>query len=61
MQEFYIVIAIIVFGFALRSCRTIILRKLGALVILIASGLCFYYLTDNVFAGVAAVIAWFFP
>lgn len=60
MQQFYIIIAIIVFGFALRSCRTIIFRKLGALVVLLSSGLCFYYLTDNVWAGIAAVAAWFF-
>lgn len=59
MNEFYIVIAIIVFGFALRSCRTVLLRKMGALVMLIASGLCFYFLTDNVWAGIAAASAWF--
>ncbi len=60
MNHFYIVIAIIIFGFALRSCRTIFLRKTGALIILIASGLCFYFLTGNLWAGIAAAAAWFF-
>jgi len=60
MQQFYIVIAIIVFAFALRSCRTIIFRKLGAVVMLLASGLSFYYFTDSILAGIAAMAAWFF-
>lgn len=60
MNQFYIVVAIIVFGFALRSCRTMFLRKMGALVMLIASGLCFYFLTGNVWAGIGAAAAWFF-
>jgi hypothetical protein len=60
MQQFYIVIAIIIFGFALRSCRTVLFRKLGALVMLIASGLCFYYLTGSILAGIVAAAAWFF-
>ncbi len=59
MKEIYIVIAVIVFGFALRSCRTSLLRKLGALVMLAASGLCFYYLTNSILAGIAAAAAWF--
>lgn len=60
MQQFYIIIAIIVFGFALRSCRTVLLRKLGALVMLLVSGLSFYYITDSIWAGIAAAAAWFF-
>lgn len=60
MKEIYIVIAIIIFGYALRSCRTAMLRKLGALVMLVASGLCFYFLTLSIWWGVAAVAAWFF-
>jgi len=60
MNQFYIVVATIVFGFALRSCRTVLLRKMGALVMLMASGLCLYFLTSNVWAGIAAVSAWFF-
>lgn len=60
MQPFLIIVAIVIFGFALRSCRTIILRKLGALVMLFASGLCFYFVTDSILAGIAAAAAWFF-
>ncbi len=60
MKEISIVVAVIIFGYALRCCHTAILRKLGALVILLASGLCFYFLTGSVIAGVAAAAAWFF-
>ena len=60
MKELYTVIAIIIFGYALRSCKTIILRKLGALVMLLASGLCFYFLCESIVAGVLAMAAWFF-
>jgi len=60
MKEFYTVIAIVIFGYALRSCRTAMLRKLGALVMLFATGLCFYYLFDSVSAGLVAMAAWFF-
>ena len=55
MKELYTVIAFIIFGYALRSCKTIALRKLGALVMLIASGLCFYYLFESVLAGILAM------
>ena len=61
MKELYTVIAFIIFGYALRSCKTIALRKLGALVMLAASGLCFYYLFESVLAGILAMAAWFFP
>lgn len=60
MKELLTVIAIIIFGYALRSCRTVMLRKLGALILLIASGLCFYFLFESVHAGIAAMAAWFF-
>ena len=60
MKELYTVIAFIIFGFALRSCKTIVLRKLGALVMLTASGLCFYYLFESVLAGILAMATWFF-
>jgi len=59
MQQFFIIVAIIIFGFALRSCRTVLLRKLGVLVMLLASGLALYFLTGNVWAGIAAAAAWF--
>lgn len=60
MKELYTVIAIIIFGYALRSCKTVVLRKLGALVMLLASGLCFYFLCESVLAGILAMGAWFF-
>jgi hypothetical protein len=60
MQQFLIIVAIIIFGYALRSCQTILFRKLGAIVMLFASGLCFYFLTDSIWAGIAAAAAWFF-
>lgn len=59
MKEILIVIAIIVFGFALRSCKTSQLRKLGALIMLIASGLCFYFISGSIITGVLAALAWF--
>jgi hypothetical protein len=60
MKEIYTVIAIIIFGYALRSCRTSMLRKIGALVMLVASGLCFHFLTGSIWGGIAASAAWFF-
>ncbi|MBT8036233.1 MAG: hypothetical protein KJO21_01695 [Verrucomicrobiae bacterium] len=60
MKEIYTILAIVIFAYALRSCKTTILRKLGALVMLIASGLCFYLLTDSIWWGLAAAATWFF-
>lgn len=60
MQQFYIIVAIIVFGLGLRSCRTVVLRKSGALVMLLASGMIFYHFTGSLMAGIAAAAAWFF-
>ncbi|MGJ8677862.1 MAG: hypothetical protein ACSHX0_10120 [Akkermansiaceae bacterium] len=59
MKEILIVIATIVFGCALRSCKTTLLRKLGALCMLLASGLCFYFVSGNIFYGIAAAGTWF--
>lgn len=60
MKEIYTVLAVVIFGYALRSCRTTLLRKLGAVVMLAASGLCFYYLGGSIWWAVAAMAAWFF-
>jgi hypothetical protein len=60
MKEIYTILAIIIFGYALRTCKTAVLRKLGALVMLIASGLCFYFLTGSIGWGIGAAVAWFF-
>lgn len=59
MQKFYTLIALVVFCYALRACRTPLLRKLGALLMLIASGLCVYFLTDSIYWGLVGMAAWF--
>lgn len=59
MKETLIVISIFIFGFALRSCKTSTLRKLGALTLLIASGLGFYFASGSILIGIMAAAAWF--
>ena len=59
MPEFLIVLACVIVGIALRSCRTILLRKIGALTFLAASFLTFYFLCASVCAGVVGVGLWF--
>ena len=60
MHSFLIVIGAILIGAALRSCRTRIFRKLGALTYLAASGLAFYYLSDSLIIAAFGVLIWFF-
>ncbi|MGC6466816.1 MAG: hypothetical protein ACON38_09370 [Akkermansiaceae bacterium] len=60
MHNFLIVLACIVVGVALRSCRTLTLRKLGALTFLVASFLTFYFLFSSLYAGLIGVGLWFF-
>lgn len=60
MREFLLVIAAIVVGFALRSCRTLFFRKLGALCFLISSALSFYFIFGSICAGVIGTLLWFF-
>lgn len=60
MRESLLVIATLVIGFALRSCRTLLLRKLGALSFLIASALSCYFIFGNTYAGVVGALLWFF-
>lgn len=60
MQKFYMLMALIVFCYALRACRTSWLRKMGALLMLLSSGLCIYFLTDVILWGLLAMLAWFF-
>ncbi len=59
MREFLIVLACLIIGVALRSCRTLFLRKLGALTFLVASFLTFYYLFGCWWAGSIGVAFWF--
>ena len=59
MQNFLIVLACLVIGFALRSCRTLLLRKLGALTFLGVSFLSLFFLCGSVCAGFIGVALWF--
>lgn len=60
MRESLIVIGLVVLAAALRSARTNVLRKLGALTFLAASSCLLYFLTGNVIAGVMGAVLWFF-
>jgi hypothetical protein len=59
MQNFLIVLACVVIGVALRSCRTLILRKLGALTFLGASFLTFWLGFGSIAAGLLGAALWF--
>ena len=60
MREFLIVLACVIIGIALRSCRTLILRKIGALTFLVASFLALYLACGSICAGFFGVALWFF-
>ncbi len=60
MRETLIVIGLFVLAVALRSARTSILRKLGALTLLAASFCLFYFLTGTLGGGLLGVVLWFF-
>ena len=59
MHQFLIVLACLIVGFALRSCRTLLLRKLGALTFLVASFLAMYFLCGSLCAGILGAGLWF--
>ena len=59
MQNFLIVLACVVIGVALRSCRTLILRKLGALTFLGAYFLTFWLGFGSIAAGLLGAALWF--
>lgn len=59
MREVLTILACLIIGVALRSCRTLSLRKLGALTFLIASFLILFFLFDSIFAGLIGVTLWF--
>ncbi|MGJ8694926.1 MAG: hypothetical protein ACSHYF_01290 [Verrucomicrobiaceae bacterium] len=62
MREFLIVLACVIVGIALRSCRTLLLRKLGALVFLIATALAFSFICGCWWSGIIGIGLWFlFP
>ncbi|MGL4400430.1 MAG: hypothetical protein ACRCXD_11220 [Luteolibacter sp.] len=60
MRETLIVIGLVVLVVGLRSSRKNLLRKLGALVLLLASFLGFYFISGSVAWGFAGVVMWFF-
>ncbi|GHC46154.1 hypothetical protein [Roseibacillus persicicus] len=59
-REVLVVVGLVVFAAAFRACRKNWTRKLGALVFLVASFLALYFLTHNIWAGMLAVLGWFF-
>lgn len=60
MRETLIVVGFVVLAVALRSSRPRALRKLGALVMLVASFLLVFFVTGSVAGGVAGAGLWFF-
>lgn len=59
MQQFLIVLASLIIGVALRSCRTLFFKKLGAFSFLISSFLILYFIFDSLLAGIIGAIVWF--
>jgi hypothetical protein len=60
MRETLTVIGLVVLALALRSARTGLLRKLGALTFLSASFFLLYFLTGRWWGGMAGAALWFF-
>ena len=60
MREILIVIGLFVLAIALRSARKNLSRKLGAIVFLFATFFFFYFMSGNIFAGIAGTSLWFF-
>jgi len=60
MQSALIVLGVIFVGMAMRSSDLRVLRKLGVLVYLLATGLGVYFVSGCLLCGVAGVLVWFF-
>ena len=60
MRETLIVIGLFVMATALRSSRKSLSRKAGAVLFLGATFCMFYFISGNVFAGIAGASLWFF-
>lgn len=60
VREGLIVVGLVVFAAAFRSCRRNWSRKVGALIFLAASFLAIFFLTKCLWCGFLAVAAWFF-
>lgn len=59
MTNLLIVAGVLVLSFALRTSGLRILRKVGALGVLGATFLAFYFFTDSIAAGIVGVLLWF--
>ena len=59
MTEIFIVLGVVALSLALRSFEVRWLRKLGALGILAATALAFYFMTGSIVAGVGGLFLWF--
>lgn len=59
LQKILIVLALVVLAIAFRTCRRRCLRKIGALLLLVASFLGFAFLTNSWYLGILGVAAWF--
>lgn len=59
MTEILIVLGLLALAFALRSFRSRLLRKAGALGILVATFVAFYLFTGSVAAGFGGLLLWF--
>lgn len=59
MRETLIVTGLFCLAVALRSARVVPLRKLGALMFLVASYYLGFFLTGSVFGGICGVLFWF--
>jgi len=59
MKPALIILGILIIGVGLRSCKTRLYRKIGALIYLVCSGLLVYTLTQNLFLTFLAIAVWF--
>lgn len=59
MTQLLIILGVVVLSFALRSFRVRFLGKLGAIGLLVATFLAFYFFTGSIVAGFGGVILWF--
>ncbi|MAS96338.1 MAG: hypothetical protein CMO55_24300 [Verrucomicrobiales bacterium] len=59
MTELFIILGVVFLSFALRSFSNRVLRKVGALGILVATFLVFYFPTGSIAAGVGGLLTWF--
>jgi len=60
MRETLIVIGLLFLAMALRSARSNLLRKLGALAFLAASFCLFFFVTGTLWGGLVGALVWFF-